>query len=467
MSADPTPSATDRPPVVDEGGDPACWAHLVDDGSAPTEPRRERPDPLGPTSWAELADHLADAVLVADRDGTITYWNQAAQRLFGWTAVEAVGASLDLIIPERQRARHWEGYRGTIASGETKYGTQLLEVPALRRDGQRLSIAFTLTLLTDPADQQVSRLVAVVRDDTARWNERRELRAELASVRAGEAPSPSPSSSTEPQRKGAPMSHAAVATEKVPGHWLLARLGKRVLRPGGRQLTDTMLGALDVGPTDRVVELAPGMGATARSLLARRPASYTAVDADAEAAATTRAVVEPSGGTVVVSPAQHVPLPDHEASVVVGEAMLTMQSDANKATIIAEAARLLGDGGRYAIHELCLVPDDVDDGTAKRIWDDLSRTIHVGARPLTVAAWRSLLEAQGFTIESEHRAPMALLSPKRIVADEGYVAAAKFFGRLARDRAARARVREMRQCFDRWSDHLAAVAIVARRSPST
>jgi PAS domain S-box-containing protein len=172
---------------IDEGGDPPCWAHLIDDRDAePAAP----PEPLGPATWSELTDQLADAVLIADRDGTITYWNRAAERLFGWSASEAVGASLDLIIPERHRARHWDGYHRTVATGITRYGTELLEVPALRRDGRPLSIAFTLTVLADPADDRVARLVAVVRDDTTRWRERREARAELARLRAaaGEAP---------------------------------------------------------------------------------------------------------------------------------------------------------------------------------------------------------------------------------------------------------------------------------------
>jgi SAM-dependent methyltransferase len=259
------------------------------------------------------------------------------------------------------------------------------------------------------------------------------------------------------------MPRADIPTAKVQGHWLLAGLGKTVLRPGGRRLTDTMLAAVDIGPADRVVELAPGMGATARALLDRRPASYTAVEIDPDAAATTSSAVAPSGGRVVVAPAQKIPLADHCASVVIGEAMLTMQSDDNKAAVVAQAARLLGDGGRYAIHELCLAPDDIDEHLAQEIRDDLSRTIHVGARPLSVASWRALLEAHGLTVESEHRAPMALLSPRRIVADEGLVATAQFFARVARDRTARARVRDMRRCFTRWSDHLAAIALVARR----
>ncbi len=173
----------------DLGGDAPCWAHLVDDDGRIHDPR---PDPLGAATWADLVDQLADAVLVADAAGAITYWNRAAERLFGWSADEAVGENLDLIIPERQRARHWEGYRRTVATGITRYGTQLLEVPALHRDGKRLSIAFTLTLVTDPSDGSVSRLVAVVRDDTERWQERRNLRDELAGLRAAVAASPDP-----------------------------------------------------------------------------------------------------------------------------------------------------------------------------------------------------------------------------------------------------------------------------------
>lgn len=171
MTAD-QPTTSDPITAHDEGGDPACWAHLFDEPDATV-------DPLGPATWASLVHRLADAVLIADRDGTIVYWNDAAERLFGWSAAEAVGRNLDLIIPERQRARHWDGYRHVIETGVTRYGDRLLEVPALHRDGRRLSIAFTITVLTDP-EGGVSRLVAVVRDDTVRWQERRQLRAKLA-----------------------------------------------------------------------------------------------------------------------------------------------------------------------------------------------------------------------------------------------------------------------------------------------
>jgi PAS domain S-box-containing protein len=146
--------------------------------------RRSAGEPLGPVSWAALVDRLSDAVIVADRANTITYWNEAAERIFGWPASDAVGAPLDLIIPGRLRARHGEGYRRVVETGSTRYGDQLLEVPAVHRDGHQLSIAFTVTLLAD-AEGRVARVVAVVRDDTARWQERRQLRAEVAELRAG------------------------------------------------------------------------------------------------------------------------------------------------------------------------------------------------------------------------------------------------------------------------------------------
>lgn len=114
-----------------------------------------------------LIESAGDAIIVADTKGRIIFWNGAAERLFGHARDEALGQSLDLIIPERQRARHWAGYEKTMASGETKYGTQLLRVPAMHKDGRRISIAFTVALLFD-ANRKVQAIAAIVRDDTER-----------------------------------------------------------------------------------------------------------------------------------------------------------------------------------------------------------------------------------------------------------------------------------------------------------
>jgi PAS domain S-box-containing protein len=123
----------------------------------------------------------ADAIIAAGTDGKIVFWNPAATRLFGFTAAEALGQSLDLIIPERFRARHWQGYRQVMVTGRTKYAAEVLRVPAQHKDGKALSIAFTVSLL-DAAEGKGRLIAAIVRDETARWNEERELRRRLAEL---------------------------------------------------------------------------------------------------------------------------------------------------------------------------------------------------------------------------------------------------------------------------------------------
>ena len=125
-----------------------------------------------------------DAVIVADQERVIRFWNGGAERIFGFTADEAVGQSLDLIVPERQRQRHWEGYRRVMETGETRYGTGLLAVPAVRKDGERLSIEFTVALLPG-ADGEPAGIAAILRDVTARWQREQELRKRLAALEMG------------------------------------------------------------------------------------------------------------------------------------------------------------------------------------------------------------------------------------------------------------------------------------------
>lgn len=247
----------------------------------------------------------------------------------------------------------------------------------------------------------------------------------------------------------------------MPGHWLLARLGKRVLRPGGRELTERMLDAAGIGGAD-VVELAPGLGKTATAILDRDPATYRGVEADPDAAALTAAAVG-DAGTVTGGDAAATGLPEASADAVVGEAMLTMQTDAHKAEIIAEAFRVLRPGGRYAIHELALVPDELDDGTKTEIRKALARSIKVNARPLTRAEWTTLLTDGGFEIDTVDFAPMALLRPRRVIADEGIRGTARILGNVLRDRAARERVLAMRSTFTTHKRSLAAIAVIARK----
>jgi PAS domain S-box-containing protein len=133
--------------------------------------------------FAELVAVIGDAIIVSDADGAITVWNPAAERMFGYTQCEALGRSLDLIIPERQRARHWAGYERTMRTGQTRYGSAVLRVPAVHKDGHTLSIAFTVALIQGP-DKNVTGIAAVIRDETTRWNEERQLRRRLAELEA-------------------------------------------------------------------------------------------------------------------------------------------------------------------------------------------------------------------------------------------------------------------------------------------
>jgi SAM-dependent methyltransferase len=250
-------------------------------------------------------------------------------------------------------------------------------------------------------------------------------------------------------------------TADLPGHWLFARLGKRVLRPGGLGLTHRMLADANLPGAD-VVELAPGMGRTAREILARTPGTYTGVEADENAAGVVRSVVGDKG-KVVTGEASETGLPAGSADVVVGEAMLTMQTNAHKAEIAREAFRVLRPGGRYAIHELSLQPNDVAESVKEDVRSALARSIKVNARPLTAEEWTELLTAAGFTVEKISYAPMALLEPHRLIADEGLVGALRFVFNVLRDPDARARVLHMRATFRRHRNNMAAIELIAAK----
>ncbi len=128
-----------------------------------------------------LARNSGDAIVVADPAGAITFWNAAAERIFGFAEAEALGKPLDIIIPERFRGRHGDGYAAVMKSGVTRYATDLLRVPALHKDGRSISIAFTVCLLKG-ADGKPKAIAAFIRDETKRWNEERDLRRRLAEL---------------------------------------------------------------------------------------------------------------------------------------------------------------------------------------------------------------------------------------------------------------------------------------------
>lgn len=134
--------------------------------------------------YRQIVEGSPDAIILGDREGRIRLWNAAAAAMFGFSADEAVGASMDLIIPERLRGRHWEGYRRVMASGESRYGAgDLLAVPAVAKDGRTLSIEFTIQMLRAPGGELVG-TVAVIRDVTKRFQRDREAARRLKELEA-------------------------------------------------------------------------------------------------------------------------------------------------------------------------------------------------------------------------------------------------------------------------------------------
>ena len=263
----------------------------------------------------------------------------------------------------------------------------------------------------------------------------------------------------EDRHSALPISQRPAST--APGHWVLARVGKKVLRPGGLELTLQMLSDAKLTGS-RVVEYAPGLGRTASEILAARPASYTGVDKDPVAAKHVSELVG-TRGTVINADASDTGLESGSADVVVGEAMLTMQGEKSKKAIISEAVRLLAPGGRYAIHELAVQPDSIDEELHTQIRKDLARAIHVNARPLTCAQWSQLLEECGLTVDSVHTAPMALVAFSRNIRDEGFLQTLRIIRNVLSDRELRERVLGMRKTFRTYQDSMCGVTIVAHK----
>jgi PAS domain S-box-containing protein len=131
--------------------------------------------------YRSLVDQAPDAILYSDREGLIRLWNAGAERIFGYSAAEALGQSLDLIIPDKLRGRHWEGYFRVMESGETKYGTEMLAVPASHKDGSRLSVEFSIVM---PLDENGTPLGvgAIMRDVSHHRAELQKLRERIAEL---------------------------------------------------------------------------------------------------------------------------------------------------------------------------------------------------------------------------------------------------------------------------------------------
>jgi PAS domain S-box-containing protein len=128
--------------------------------------------------YKQVVDFAQDGILFADRDGNIRVWNSGAETIFGYTSEEAIGKSLDLIVPKKLRDRHWEGYNRVMDTGESRYGNELLKVPAIHKDGKRISVEFTIILIRGHRNEILGS-AAIIRDITERWQHEKELKERL------------------------------------------------------------------------------------------------------------------------------------------------------------------------------------------------------------------------------------------------------------------------------------------------
>lgn len=247
------------------------------------------------------------------------------------------------------------------------------------------------------------------------------------------------------------------------GHWLLAKMGKKVLRPGGRELTEKLVENLHINGDDDVLEFAPGLGFTANLSINKRPKSYIGVDADPEAIHLLKNKFNNGITQFIEGNAEKVALQEGSISKLYGEAMLTMHADHRKVNIIKEAHRLLKPGGLYAIHEIGLTPNEISDDFKATIQRDLAKSIRVNARPLTVDEWTKLLDDAGFDVIYQKMNGMFLLKTKRIIDDEGFLRTLKIGWNIMKSSAARKRIGDMYKVFNKHEKHMNSIVMVARK----
>lgn len=247
------------------------------------------------------------------------------------------------------------------------------------------------------------------------------------------------------------------------GHWILAKVGKKVLRPGGKELSLKMIENLEITHRDDVVEFAPGLGFTAEISLSKNPKTYTGIELNHEVVELLEDKLNGKNIRFINANAAASTLESESATKVYGEAMLTMHADHRKAEIIREAHRILKKGGFYAIHELGLTPNNISEEKKAEIQKDLAIAIKVNARPLTESEWTKLLEQEGFLVKKIITNPMHLLEPKRVIDDEGFFRTIKIIFNTLTNSLAQKRIFEMRKVFRKYQNNLNAICIIAEK----
>lgn len=251
--------------------------------------------------------------------------------------------------------------------------------------------------------------------------------------------------------------------EHAQTHVLLASIGKKVLRPGGKELTKQLIEALSITPDSTVVEFAPGSGFTAEIVQHKRPAKYFGIDSmEFHVDALKNKFHDPTM-EFVLGDAEATGLNSESVDKVFGEAMLSMHANQRKTRIIKEASRILKKGGIYAIHELELNISALEENRKEEIQRELALVSNVNARPQTIVEWSNLLEEEGLKVIDVKRRPLRVLEPSRILDDEGFLQTLKIAFNVLRSPKTRKRVFEMRKTFKKYDEFLNGVVIVAEK----
>ena len=237
-----------------------------------------------------------------------------------------------------------------------------------------------------------------------------------------------------------------------------------MLRPGGVAVSERLLDGLAIGSSDTVVELAPGLGATAEQVLARGPFSYLGVDREYAIVCQSNARLARDGVLFVQGDAGDTGLPGETATVLFGEAVLTMQTEASRQEMAQEAWRVLRRQGRYGIHELCVWPDGLAHSCRRVIELELTQALQQDIRLLTSDDWRELVESAGFSVKSMLTSEMRMLEPASLIRDEGLTGAMRFAMNLACSPATLRRVHAIRTVLHRRRNHLRAIACICEKN---
>lgn len=252
---------------------------------------------------------------------------------------------------------------------------------------------------------------------------------------------------------------------KAKAHEVLSGVGKKVLRPGGKELTKKMIDALEIKEQDKVVEIAPGMGYTARMCISCCPQTYIGVDCDCKSVHHLRDQITSAVINIrfIEGKGDQTTIEDNSKDKVYGEAIMTMHANQAKKRFIREAHRILKDKGWYAIHELAL-KDGLSEEDRNEMMTTLAKVMKVNAKPLTISEWSKLLEDEGFTIKKVATNRMLLLQFPRILFDEGIQGIAKIALNILTNKGATKRVFSMRKTFMKYEKNIQAVMIIAEKN---